>query len=584
MLAVIKSIALAGYAFFAIFLVWTAATGRAPRLPISGKLRGLIFGLMVGLMVARFGVHSPLYLASVVSATALYAIRDRRNLVLASGVAALSLSLAWWLQPEPQPQGWWRLALFILVTAAMLFGLKRETRASSKWAYLAFAFTGLALMTDFAAFQPGSQSLAFLAHHQGAYIGSALHLLAGLVPFYDVPLQYGLGPTLTVAAACKIAGCWNGVAFLTTAGTVLMGLLVLKMATDGKPTTAATVAVFVAVFLWPGFPDLGTITAATPSVGGMRYLPVTLVAYLLFSGRFRWAVVAMIPAVLWSPEVAFMTIAVFGVHETARLGLIKSAAKTLAIVAGSFAAMVLIHRLIYGVWVQPDVVIEYILHVPGPLPIDPFSDFLFLAAAMALAGWTVKVQNGDRRALVAATLLFAASSYYLGRSHPNNICNLMPFVVLVALRAQPSPLLRLGIATSIAAITLSYWTFVPFGIDHAEPLQARIAKLDPGMNEVRSHIVNPDHLGIADIGLALNRHPDETLVWTPMDPWSLWSFVPPERRRLYISRSAQRLHRSGWVILQGDAARLLDDFEAGYTIAEQSKTGDYTVAKLVPKL
>ena len=256
---------------------------------------------------------------------------------------------------------------------------------------------------------------------------------------------------------------------------------------------------------------------------------------------------------------------------------------SLVIVAGSFTALLLVHHLIYGVWMQPDVVIEYILHVPGPLPIDPLSDFLFLAAAMALAGWTVLREQGDRRALIVATLLFAASSYYLGRSHPNNICNLMPFVVLVALRARPSPLVRLGIATSIAAITLSYWTYVPFGIDRADPVEVRIAKLDPGMNEIRSHIANPDRLGIADIGQSLNRHPDESLVWTPMDPYSLWSFVPSERRRLYIRRSAQRLRRSGWVILQGDAAKLLSEFEAGYNVAELSRTGEYTVAKLIPK-
>ncbi len=582
MLAIIKAIALAGYGGFGLFLVWMAATRRTPRLPISGKIPGLFFGLLTGLMLVRFGVNSPLYLAGVASATVLSAIWNRRQVVFAAGVATLSLSLAWWLQPEQQPQGWWRLALFIPATAAMLLGLNRPGRAT-RWAYLVFALAGITLLTDFAAFAPGSQALAFLAHHQGAYIGSALHVLAGLVPFYDVPLQYGLGPALTVAAACKVAGCWNGVALLTTAATVLMGLLILRMAADGKPTLAATVAVFVAVFLWPGFPDLGTITAATPSVGGMRYLPVTLVAYLLFAGWFRLAIVAMIPAVLWSPEVAFMTIAVFGVHETARLGLLQSAAKTFVIVAGSFTALLLVHHLIYGVWMQPDVVIEYILHVPGPLPIDPLSDFLFLAAAMALAGWTVLREQGDRRALIVATLLFAASSYYLGRSHPNNICNLMPFVVLVALRARPSPLVRLGIATSIAAITLSYWTYVPFGIDRADPVEVRIAKLDPGMNEIRSHIANPDRLGIADIGQSLNRHPDESLVWTPMDPYSLWSFVPSERRRLYIRRSAQRLRRSGWVILQGDAAKLLSEFEAGYNVAELSRTGEYTVAKLIPK-
>ncbi len=64
--------------------------------------------------------------------------------------------------------------------------------------------------------------------------------------------------------------------------------------------------------------------------------------------------------------------------------------------------MVLIHRLIYGVWVQPDVMFEYVLDVPGPLPIDPFTSVLLLSAAF-------------RRDLVAGVLLFAAASYSAAR-------------------------------------------------------------------------------------------------------------------------------------------------------------------------
>jgi hypothetical protein len=101
---------------------------------------------------------------------------------------------------------------------------------------------------------------------------------------------------------------------------------------------------------------------------------------------------------------------------------------------------------------------------------EPLSDIVFLIAALSLAGWIVYKRPADpaefSRDLVASSLLFAAVSYYLGRSHPNNICNLMPFVALVGMRALKRPAVRgqtiVGLATATAAITLSPWNHPPF--------------------------------------------------------------------------------------------------------------------------
>ena len=54
-----------------------------------------------------------------------------------------------------------------------------------------------------------------------------------------------------------------------------------------------------------------------------------------------------------------------------------------------------------------------------------------------------------------------------------------------------------------------------------------------------------------------------------MDPSSLWSFVPDDRRRLYIQRSAARLRRAGWAIVDDEQRFLYDGFDAGYIVAEQ---------------
>jgi len=572
LLTIVKLVVLITYACFGVFLVGMACRSSRPEVHIPRRALTVLFAAIAGLVFIRFSLSGLVFPLSVIGAAVLFAIWNRawkspQLLIAGFAVVTAGASLAWWLGPGSQPQAWRRAVAFILIAGLIQAGLgHRDGKPAAPpgplknhFIFLAVPFTigGILLLADMTAFRPGTDALALLAHHQGAFIGSALHVRAGLVPFYDVPLQYGLGPTMTIAFACGIVDCWSGVHFLTVASSVLMGLLILRMALSRQPSRglpwrlAAMLVVFASVFLWPGYRDLGLTSVAAPSISGMRFLPVTLVAFFLFFDRPRMAAAALVPAVLWSPEAGVMSIAVFGVHETARLGFLAAARNTFVIAAGSVSGFVLIHRLIYGVWVQPDVVAEYILHVPGPLPVDPFSDVIFLALALALAAWTVCRREASsaefRRSLVVATLLFASASYYLGRSHPNNICNLMPFVALVALCAMDSHralsgLTAIGLAASVAAGVLSLWLYVPFDYREtrpAMPLTAAIAALDPEMNEIRAGIANPDHLGIADIGIPMNRHPAETVIWTPIDPFSLWGYVPSERRKLYIIRSAE---------------------------------------------
>jgi hypothetical protein len=625
-----KFLALLAYFGFAVVLVAAAMDRWLPRIPFPRALVLLVVGVPVSLLWARFSVHGPLFLAAVAVGTAIFAYRETawkspQLLAGAAAVTSLSVSLAWWLAEEKNPSAVGRLVAFALIVAvlqaAFLFKEEPVSRSVTKNLTLVFLAGGLLLLVNLAAYQDGP--LYTFAHHQGAYIGPALHIRAGLVPFYDVPLQYGLGPAVAIAGACQVGGCWSGMQLLTVAVDLVMGLLILRMALSTSTarglrwTIAATFVMFAAVFFWPGVPSLGDLPTATPSTGGMRFLPTVMVAFFLFFERPRLAAAALVPAVLWSPESACMSIAVFGIGETARLGLPRAMVRSIGISAGAYLGMAVIHRLIYGVWVQPDVMAEYILHVPGVLPIDWRSNVLLLIAACGLAAWNVCRPPVDAlsvgRDLVAAALLFATISYYFGRSHPNNVCNLMPFVALVIFRALdgPSPagfpalnrLAVLGLATAIAAGALSIWRFVPFAdgfkID-PNALLVVAANEDPAMPAIRKRIVNPDHLGIADFGWTFNRNPVETIVWTPMDPLSLWPSVPSARRRLYIRRSAARLRRPGWVII-GDAERdllntqrdLLDDFRVAYRVTEvtqykvRSPIPDrepltYTVAHLIP--
>jgi hypothetical protein len=556
-------------------------------------------GLAGSLLLLKFALAGgQTMLAAVALGWTIYAVRHAAwrspaELLLAAATAALVVSLAWW-RIAPDPLDPLRLAVFAIVLAGAMTGLAASPAPRARtFAILPclFLLAGCLLLIDLGGYRPGEDILRLLAHHWGALIGPALHLRAGLVPFYDVPLQYGLGPTVLIAAVCRQTDCWNGMEALVVVANLASALIILAMAlATTKPRgllwqAVVTVAIFAAVFLWTGAPVVGNSVLATPSVGGMRFLPLTMVACLLFFGRPRSAAAALVPAVLWSPECAVMSVAVFGLCESARVGFREAALRTGAIVLASYTGLVLLHRAVFGVWLDPAAFAEYVLHVPGPLPIDPLSDALLLIAVFGLGGWLLVRRSPDpvaaRRDDAVTFLLFAVTSYWFGRSHPNNVCNLAPFIALVAIRALDRPvaarsslerLTSFGLAASIAVLALSPWQVVPYDpamVTDIHTIVGRFPALEPGLEQIRATLAAPPGLGIADFGPNYIRHPSETVVWTPMDPSSLWTFVPSDRRRLYIRRSEARLRRSGWAIADDEQQFLLDDLAATYVARDR---------------
>jgi hypothetical protein len=593
------------YGVFGIFCLFVATeyehrqSAAAFDTDVSRTLSGVLAVLAAGTLLAGFAVTgSHLLLAATATGTIIFTVRHtawKAPIVLlpAASAVTLVLSLVWW-RMAPSAATPLPLAAFAVILVGLTIGFSDpwKRRGHSLAIPLgAFLTAGFLLLIDLGAYRPDGPILSLLAHHWGAYIGPALHLRAGLVPFYDVPLQYGLGPTLMIAAACGGTDCWVGTESIIIVTNLANGLLILRMTlATAVPRGrmwhyAATTVVFAAVFLWPGAPANGSSFLATPSVGGIRFLPVCLVACLLFFGRPSAAAAALVPAVLWSPESAAMSITIFGLCETARIGLVRAILRSGGLLVGSYAGLVVLHRVIFNVWMDPAAFAEYVLHVPGSLPVNPFSDAMLLAVVLGLGAWLMVCVSSDpvtaRRDRTAAFLLFAVASYWFGRSHPNNICNLAPFLVVVAFRVLDRPVMTrslladvtcLGIATPVAALAMSPWHSLPYNPRATLDIHTVIAdfpSLEPDIEQIRGQIANPDGLGIADFGSSYTRHPSEKLVWTPMDPSSLWFYVPNERRQLYIQRSSRRIRRSGWAIFDEDQLSLLDDLRAGYTVAEQ---------------
>ncbi len=595
----VKPYVVALYGVLGVALLWSSASARVvtARLNVY-KLGGvpgarlLLAGAGAVLTITYLAAGSALLLCALAVATAPILLgRDAGTrlgaLLDGISVSAITLSLVWW-RIEPTAAAPLPLAAFTLVLVLLSLGLRGKAgdAARSGWRLptLLFLVAGLALVTDLGGYRADRLAITTLIHHWGAFIGPVQHLQAGLVPFYDVPLQYGLGPTAVLAATCRIGDCWRGAHAFFALADVAMALLVLAMALTTSRrrgrgwTGAVTTVVFAAAFFWPGFPIEGSALMIMPSAGGVRFLPVAVVACLWFFARPVGATLAAVVAVLWSPESAAMAIAVHGLCGTLHFGLRKAAASSAAVLFGSYVGLILLHRAVFGVWMDPAAFLEYVLHVPGPLPIDPASDILLLAAVLALGGWLVLTAPDaaiKRRDLASTALLFATSCYCFGRSHPNNICNLAPFLVLVGVRALDraqgarSTIVAHGLAVFVAALAFSPWRLMPFD-PHVDvgvgDLKAAFTGYEADIAGIRARLPRGAKLGIADFGSYRARGPSETIVWTPMDPSSLWRYVPSERRKLYIVRSAQRLGRSGWGIFADDQRALLDDLRAGYDV------------------
>ncbi len=224
----LKSIVLLLYGTFGLGCLRVAgAPDRGVASMASAAVRGGPLGMLLlttaaSLLLARYiAMGSGMLIAGSAIAAIGFLARPGSWRTLSTVLGGLStavivLSLAWWRfepsQARPLP-----LAAFALVLAGVAFGLSDPGRFRTRCVWLPtslFVVAGSALLIDLGAFRLGQTSIVDLVHHWGAFIGSVLHVRAGLVPFRDVPLRYGLGPTLAIAAACEESDCWTGAEIL----------------------------------------------------------------------------------------------------------------------------------------------------------------------------------------------------------------------------------------------------------------------------------------------------------------------------------------------------------------------------------
>jgi hypothetical protein len=478
-----------------------------------------------------------------------------------------------------------------------------------------------------------------LWHHWGAYLAPVEAWLSGGKPFHDFPVQYGLGPTALLALTCG-QSCWNGMFnvivvadalyFATVAGCVV----ILTVPLGRGARWVAIAAAFAACFMWTGYPPAFAGPLITPSVAGLRFLPITaILLHILIaeqSGRRRdWIGHLLWGAdLLWSPEAAFFGTLVWWPYLAIRnaeaadtisataISIVKTALRGIIALAIGLVILLLILRQIAGDWPSAVSFLTYVQHPPGPLPVNPFGSIWIALSSILIACWAMILNRNtaNMRPLYACLLgLMASGVYYLSRSHDNNILNLFPMLLLVLIAAlariktagQTDNGFAPSFITTILVAMIAFTAVFNYESWNRETAMGSATKF--GSKAILHQVeLKPDAPvqivpaeGIAAINYAKSRSTRAVLLfhyalimpastpgsgWTSVNNAANFDPLPDSIVQPYVVQGAKTYHKDGWMVVEEpDQARWLRLFQPAYSIREARRFGRYTAYHMVPR-
>lgn len=569
--------------------------------------------------------------------------------LVAGGAVALMLFapvIWWWFEP-----GWQRVAIFA-VLAIGFAGLPR-------WATTEYPLQDhgpplrnrLALVMAcgaVAAFTAGlltgpmnswtSGQLAW--HHWGAYLSPVQGLLSGGIPYRDYPVQYGMGPTLLLAGVCG-NNCWNGIYWSTVIANSLqvallcMSVALLTGAMNRGMQILALAAMLFASILWTAYPAVFANGVMTPSVSGMRFLPVTaLVFHILYCehrarpvdwrGHLVWLAcmlwcteTAAYGSIIWWPYLAMRAVEDITDRKTLILSVARQAVIGIIAAVVVVTAMLLAYRAAFGLWLDPVSFFAYMNNLPTALPINPIGPVWLALASIAIAVLlllTSPPAREGRQIYVSLLAYVAAGSYFISRSHDNNILNLLPYLVLLlcaiaaTLQSKTPGKVQQFIAgfarVTLAAMLAFVCTFDTAAWQKAVADGKLLQVGDTSLvDRMAGHDGTTDPILSKEAVFALDQVRRETpydivlldelkvmvfqapgMGWTGANNLANTIPLPDALVKQYIHNGARQYRRSGWAVFHTEQARgRADLFRAGYNVAEERVYGPYSAYRLVPR-
>jgi len=348
-------------------------------------------------------------------------------------------------------------------------------------------------------------------HHWGAYIGPAELIFNGVYPLYDIPMQYGLGPSLAIASGCPW-GCWSSLFWVVTICNLIFAFVLAKIALylyqprNWLERALVLALVLVLCVFWLSNPISLQAPNAFPSVNSLRFLPGLFMLYLLlgdsrkfpepsatqfYASKIRVVLIFIlwIVSFAWSPEAGINTTCLLvpyffwrALAQKNKTEYLPSAIVTLCKLAGILVVGLAILSVMFyaslGVWPKLSMYLTYILNPINPSPVNPNGPiWVILIITFMTWRWSCKTPNtteDDRAAesllrntWLVSLLCFANFSYCLGRSSDGNLISMLPYFLLAGLIVQrwsesdPKKTLSTILLASIIG-----WTAIPTHINN----------------------------------------------------------------------------------------------------------------------
>jgi hypothetical protein len=599
---------------------------------------GVIFILT---LVALRAMHSKTFVPSAIAGG-----------LLSSGVCA---TLLYWMRADDGHviiNGGKHLLTFVIpwgISTYLLLSIRPGSSRASHHLWILLPFFALAGILIF--------SLSILDyfpytytywHHWSAYIAPAEMVRAGLQLFLDIPAQYGAGMTALIATVCE-SECWTNTYFIFGLISLLYSIVIVLIGTTYKfqnitINVVILLGLLVSTVLYTAYPPNLQSVLATPSVGGSRFLILVVLSYWIVSKPTLTKPQIFITfiiwwlGVLWSPESAFCCTAVWFPlyildHVQRNAGKHRSLINIGIALANLTSVTLLfsvISYLLYYLWIgdYPNLYYFWIytIHPPAALAINPIGALWFAAVVILLSvvfNWIEFLKEKNylrfRKSLVLQLMAYSATSYFLGRSHDNNILNLAPFYYLLLLdclhRYRFSEFMTVFSSTCISFLICApsqfgwtQWSRLStvksvFDFNISSRLSALSYLNEPSRVSLSryAHRSPQDLYGDAVSLINIIKERGETYlihdsaavlqvsagstVWSSGHLMSTYHFMPDSVKIAIIRRGAERLNKSGWVIVANEPEflRVLTIFDQAYSRSELIHTKTYSAVRFHPK-
>jgi len=528
------------------------------------------------------------------------------------GAWSVAGSLLWWQFPGGLRHPW-VIAVFAVSAVIVFSALWRPDAIANRalgWAGTAAALAVLAVVSV-------RTNDLFDIHSMYTwepFIGPAELVRQGGWLLWDVPAQYGYLNEYAIAWM-PTASPWEGLFILNSVMCFLLAaavFMLLRSLGRGLINLVMSGAVaLVACFFRPGLGPTIIGPGGYPSTGGFRFLWCVALLLVLLSllrvrsprarrvilvlGNLVWVVGVLWSAesaiwstIVWLPGYFLMVVAERWKEPDIRTRVLRIAGWT-AIPVLFLAATIAIGFFIYqvGLGHTPDLqaFYDFGLAFQGGVvayPIDPGGPgwvlFLVYMVTLVTLVWRVRKQPAVASVVLvgAAALIYATSSYFVGRSHPNNVWNLAPEICIALaitlvlagrdIRGDPMPVLLRLVTAPLLVILL----FGALG-DHAAVvdwvtrpqrdithIDAGLVRTDPNLQLLLAAHVQPgDRVAYIaeDTDPVLSPHlyadavqPDGAPLWLPLVPFTAINILPANRRAAYLERFIARHPEGGWLI------------------------------------